>query len=205
MLHLLGKKIDLDNSKVVFQDNFSDTDIAKNWEIGRGHWHVNNGWLEGKHLESSGGLIYSRQSFDCNVLMDFEARTVPPSSHDLNFTWCADGWDKATDDVGVGYIAGLGGWYENKTGIERAPEFKLCSLTHAFQLEAGRTYRIQTGSIDGHCFIFVDGKIVIEVFDPDPIDTSKYGRLGFGVYASHVQFRDLKVYDVQWSEWAQSY
>ena len=205
MVQILGKEIDLNNSKVLFHDDFSHPDISKNWEIGRGQWKVNNGWLEGYYPESGGGLIYSRQSFDCNVLMDFEARTVPPSNHDLNFTWCAQGWDTKTDNAGIGYIAGLGGWYVNKAGIERAPEYKLCSMTQAFQLEAGRLYRIQAGSIDGHCFMFVDGKCIMEMFDAEPIDTSRYGRVGFGVYASHVQFRQLKVYDINWRSLQQSY
>ena len=205
MLRLFGKEIDLQNSKILFGDNFTEPDISKNWEIGRGRWHVNNGWLEGHYPQSGGGLIYSRPSFDCNVLMDFEAETVPPSNHDLNFTWCAQGWDTNIDNAGVGYIAGLGGWYENKTGIERAPEYKICSMTQAFQIQAGQLYRIQAGSINGHCFLFVDGKCIMEVMDPEPIDTSKYGRVGFGVYASHVRFRNLKVHEINWSSLNQSY
>ena len=205
MLYLFGKEIDLLNSKILFEDDFSETDISKNWEIGRGEWHISDNWLEGVYLKNGGGLIYSKKSFNCNVLMDFEARTVPPSNHDLNFSWNAEGWDANTNDAGTGYIAGLGGWYENKTGIERYPECKIHSVTQAFQLEAGRKYHIQAGSIDGHCFIFIDSQLIIEVFDPDPIDASKFGKIGFGVYASHVQFSNLKVHEINWRGREQTY
>ncbi|MCL2527842.1 MAG: DUF1080 domain-containing protein [Defluviitaleaceae bacterium] len=204
-MKLMGKEIDIANSRIIFEDCFTDPDITKNWEIGRGEWCVNNGWLEGHYPKSGGGLIYSKQHFNCNVLMDFEAATIPPSNHDLNFTWCAEGWDAKTDNAGIGYIAGLGGWYENKTGIERAPEYKICAMTGAFKLEAGRTYHIQAGSIDGHCFLFIDGKQVLEVYDPNPIDTAKYGRVGLGVYGSHARFCNLKVCEICWGVLSQSY
>ena len=205
MLYLLEKEIDLQKSKILYEDDFSETNLSKNWEIGRGEWYVNEGWLEGSYPENGGGLIYSKKSFDCNVLMDFEARTVPPSNHDLNFSWSSEGWNTKANDAGTGYIAGLGGWYENKTGIERYPECKIRSMTQAFQLQAGRTYHIQAGSINGRCFIFVDSQLIIEVDDPTPIGTSKCGKFGFGVYASHVQFRNLKVYEINWRRRVQAY
>ena len=205
MLYLLEKEIDLQNSKILFEDDFSDINLSKNWDIGRGDWKVNEGWLEGSYPENGGGLIYSKQSFDCWVMMDFEARTVPPSCNDLNFSWNSEGWDAKANDAGVGYIAGIGGWYENKTGIERYPECDIRSMTQAFQLEAGKTYHVQAGSINGHCFIFANSKLIIEVDDPNPIDTSKYGKVGLGVYASRIQFRNLKVYEINWRKRVQAY
>jgi len=205
MILLLEKEIDLKNSKVLYSEELTEAEIAKNWEVGRGKWRVNDGWLEGSHPENNGGLIYTKQHFHCNAMMEFEGRTVPPSDHDLNFVWCTEGWDKKTNDNGTGYIAGLGGWYENKTGIEHYPECKTQSITSAFKLETGRTYKIQAGSIDGHCFIIVDGNLIIEVFDPDPIDYNKCGKVGFGVYASHIQFRNLKVYEINWRKRNQAY
>jgi hypothetical protein len=63
----------------------------------------------------------------------------------------------------------LQGWWEGKVGIEKSPEYKLNIATPLFDFEPGRTYRIQGGSIDGHCFVFVDGKIVLEVTDSVPL------------------------------------
>lgn len=205
MLYLFGKEIDLENSKLLYHDDFSKADLSVNWEIAAGEWRVRDGWAEGSYPHNGGGLIYTKQSFGCDVLLDFEGRTVPPSNHDLNFSWCAAGWDYEADDAGIGYIAGLGGWYDNKTGIEHYPECEVKSLTQAFQLEAGRTYRIQAGSIGGHCFLFVDSRLIMEMHDPDPIDPSKHGRVGLGVYASHAQFRNVKVYEINWRAREQAY
>ena len=204
MLYLFGKVIDLENSKLHYQSDFSIDDLS-DCEIASGEWRVNDGWLEGKMEKSAGGLIYTNQSFNFDIVMDFEGRTVPPSCNDLNFSWNTEGWNYEGDDAGIGYIAGIGGWYDNKTGIEHYPECKVHSLTQAFQLESGRLYHIQAGSIGNHCFMFVDGKPVIEMFDPAPIDPQKYGRVGLGVYSSHVQFRNLKVYQANWQSREQSY
>jgi hypothetical protein len=41
-------------------------------------------------------------------------------------------------------------------------------------------------------FLFVDGELVVEMLDRKPLN--KYGRVGLGVYASKIFFRDFKVY-----------
>ncbi len=51
--------------------------------------------------------------------------------------------------------------------------------TPLFPFVPGKIYKIQAGSIDGHCFIFADGKLLLEAMDPDPIDNSRYTKIGF--------------------------
>lgn len=59
--------------------------------------------------------------------------------------------------------------------------------------EPGKTYHVQTGSIEGHAFVIIDGALALEVTDPDPIDVQKHGLVGFEAYCSHIQFRNLKI------------
>ena len=105
----------------------------------------------------------------------------------------------------VAYVFGLEGWWEGKVGFEKSPEYKLVAGTPLFDFEAGRTYRIQGGSIDGHCFLFVDGRLVLEVTDPDPIDSQRYAKVGFEAYASHIQIRNIRVYRLAWQPRPLSY
>ena len=72
-----------------------------------------------------------QKHFPGNVLLEFEGRTVPPCSNDLNFTWRSAGWNEETDDAGVSYIAGLAGWWEGKTGIEHYPRYLCRAATPA--------------------------------------------------------------------------
>ena len=41
-------------------------------------------------------------------------------------------------------------------------------------------------------FLFIDGELAVELTDNQPIEN--HGRVGLGVYASEVAFRDFKVY-----------
>ena len=191
VLRIMEQEIDLEQSPVIAEGPRSTEELERDWEYKNGIWKVEDGWICGKHTGNSGGILYSKKHFPGNVLLEFEGRTVPPCSNDLNFTWRSAGWNEETDDAGVSYIAGLAGWWEGKVGIEHYPECLCRAATPLFSLEAGRTYFIQAGDIDGHCFIFVDGRLAVELFDPDPI--TQYGKVGLGTYASWIQARNFRV------------
>ena len=65
-------------------------------------------------------------------------------------------------------------------------------------LETGKTYKVQAGSIDGYCFMFIDGREIIAVNDPDPIDHMKYGKVAFTAWSSHVQIRNIVIRQISW-------
>ncbi len=207
MLRIMEKEIDLEASPILLEDCFTQNNLEENWDLEKstGEWWLENGWLTGRHPKNAGGLLYTKKGYAGNVLLDFEGRTVPPCDNDLNFTWCAQGWDYEKNDAGISYIAGLNGWWEKKAGIERYPECKMRSTTSLFTLIPGKTYHIQAGSINGLCFIFVDGKLVIEAMDPNPIDSIIYNRVGLGTYASHIQFKNFKLRQIVWKPISMEY
>ena len=189
------KTIDLNQCEVLYNRPFSETSLQEDFEAASGHWYIDtDGWLTGIYRENGGGLIYSKKSYDCDTIMEFDAKTVPPCCNDLNFVFKTCGWDYAKNDADRGYIAGLGGWWADKTGIEKYPSCLPRALTPLFPLEAGKEYHIVAGSIDGHCFIFVDGQLIIEMTDPTPEDFADCGRIGFGTYASHIKYTNFTLY-----------
>lgn len=52
--------------------------------------------------------------------------------------------------------------------------------------------------MDGHCFVCVDGKLVLEVTDPSPINSNLYTKIGFEAYSSFIQIRNVKVRRIVW-------
>ncbi len=197
MLYIINKEIDLERSPLLYAGTVTPEDFARDWKVYSGEWWVEGEWICGRNPQSSPGMIVSHADFPGNVLVDFEARTVLPSTHDIDFMWNGS-WDEAQNRRDVAYVFGLEGWWEGKVGFEKSPEYKLVAGTPLFRFEPGRIYHIQGGSIDGHCFLFVDDKLVLEITDPDPIDGQRYAKVGFEAYASHIQIRNIQVRRLQW-------
>jgi hypothetical protein len=162
------------------------------------------GWLCGRNPENAPGMAICRREFPGNVMVEFSARTVLPSTHDIDVMWNGE-WSEEKNQRGTAYVAGIEGWWTGKVGLERSPTYALTATTPLFDFEPGRVYRVLAGSVDGHLFVCVDGRLLLELTDPDPIDHRRFTKIGFEAYASHVQVRDVIVRQVSWRPVPMSY
>ena len=203
-LEILGKSIDLKESELVLEEDFSSgKTLSSNWlEIGSAAWSIKDGVLDGKWKEGADlrhGQLFSRKQFLGDVLMEFDAQTVVPSDHDIIWWW-GTALNKEKSHWESGYLAGLGGWWSNKAGVERIEGKEVfMAMTPLFKLVPGKQYKIQCGMIGTTVFVFANGQLVMEFNDPNPLAAEMPGRVGFGVYQSHVQFGNLKVYKPKWT------
>lgn len=204
LLRLMRKKIDTESLPVLFMPEITDEALARDWTIHDSDWNVQDGWFVGMNRDNSPGMMVSRADFRGNVLLEFDAKTIPPCTHDINCMWSGS-WDPETNMRGIAYVSGLQGWWTGKVGIEKSPEYKLNVGTPLFQVEPGRTYHVITGSADGHIFMAVDGVLLLEATDPDPIDTSVYGKIGFEAYCSQIAVRNVVLKQLSWSAETLSY
>ena len=201
----MRKTIDVAASKILYSEAFNEENLKTRWHAYSGEWGVDaDGWLAGKNPENFAAMVVSKESYFGNVMVEFEARTVLPSTHDINFMWNGS-WDEVSNKRDVGYVAGLQGWWEGKVGIEKSPDYKLNVATPLLDFVPGKTYFIQGGSIDGHCFICADGKLLLEVTDPDPIDSSEFGKVGFEAYCTQIQIRNVRIREIHWTPQTQYY
>lgn len=196
-IELMKKRILLDSSKVLFYKPLTQEDFLQEWTINHSSWAVKDGWLEGENPGNWPGMAILKQDFPGNVLVEFEAQTILPSSHDINVMWNGE-WLPQTDQRGIAYVAGLQGWWTGKVGIEKSNDYKFMVGTPLFDFEPGKLYKIQAGSIDGHCFILADGKLLLEAMDPNPIDNQKYNKIGFEAYCSKIRIRNIKIRQICW-------
>jgi hypothetical protein len=197
-LELTKKTVSLSRSERLMDAPFQGGALdASSWiAVGNADWTVRNGALEGVWSggELEHGQIFSRQTFAGDVLMEFFAGTVPPCANDIIWWWQTElkpdssSWEH-------GYLGCLGGWWDNKTGIEKLEgESSLMATTPLFKLEPGRNYKIHSGCVDGTSFIFIDGQLIMEFSDPNPPDSEQALRIGFGIYHSHIRISGLQVY-----------
>lgn len=203
-LLLMHKRIDLDASPALYDRPITAASLAEDWEVRHSTWRCDGEALLGVNPEPGPGVIMSRRGFPGNVLLDFHARTVLPSTHDIDVMWNLS-WDEQNNTRGAAYVAGIQGWWDGKIGIEKSPDYRLVAAAPCPWFEPGREYHIQAGSIEGHCFVFVDGLLRLELFDPAPIDSSVHNRIGFEAYQSMIRIRGLVVRQIVWQKRPQAY
>ena len=197
---LLGKKILVDDSEIVFQyhgeSNFQDFFNPK-----LGTWNYKDGFLIGTELENRGGILLTKQKFDFDIMMTVKISTVLPATRDLNAVWCTE-WNDEINYLGNSYVCGLNGWYENKSGIERCGDNEFYSSTTLYNYNPGEEVELICGSIDGHCFMIVDGVLVSEYKDNFPL---KGGYAGISPYCTSLKISDIVIRKIKWEKRKQRY
>jgi len=204
VIELMKKEILLDSSKVLYDKPLTADGFQQDWTVHHSKWYVEDGWLVGENRGNWPGMAILKQDFPGNVLVEFESQTILPSSHDINVMWNGE-WLGKTDQRGIAYVAGLQGWWTGKVGIEKSNEYKFMVGTPLFNFVPGKIYKIQAGSIDGHCFILADGKLLLEAMDPDPIDNQKYTKVGFEAYCSKIKIRNIVIRQISWKSVEMNY
>ena len=193
-IRLVGCELDLDKSDVLHRfAKFNPAD----WTLTRNpsKWTVTeDAIIGGGPDDPHTGQIFYKTPVSGDVVMEFDAMLVPPSYHDFVWVWNADFEKTGKMEWKTGYLASLGGWWDNLSGIERLPKFEPQSISKGFEIEPGRTYRIVSGTSKGRNFIAVDGKLVTWFVDPDAKIPDRPGYFGFGVYRSMARYSNLTVY-----------
>ena len=203
-MELMGKRVDPEKLEVLWSKPLTEETLREDFEIRSGDWRSVDGAFEGRNPKNAPGMVISRQDFFGPVMLDFTASTILPCTHDINCMWSGS-WNEEKDARDVAFVAGLQGWWDSKVGFEKSPEYTLVAGTQLFPFEPGREYRVQCGSIGGHIFICVDGKLVLELMDPDPIDQQKYGRIGFEAYCSQIRITSLRVLRLEYTPVTKGY
>jgi hypothetical protein len=197
-IHLIGKKVIVDECPLLL--NYQpDENWEKYWQVMQGEWKVEDGWLIGAERGNRGGILFSRESYDHDVIFSFTMKTVLPATRDLNALFCAH-WENGY--LGNAYVVGLNGWWEHKSGIERSPETGLRSLTGSYHYTPGTEVHMTTGIIGGHSFLCVDDEIVSELIDPHYISG---GHVGFSPYCTKLAIKDIQIRRAVYQDFFQSY
>ncbi len=198
---LLNKRILVDESPVLLS-YAPDENFREVWDDKGGTWTYEDGYLVGSEPDNKGGILLSRQRFEKDVMFSFTISSVLPATRDLNAVYSVT-WDDEINYLKKGYISGVNGWYDHKCGIERFPEDELRILTPLYTYTPGKEIRITTGAIEGHNFLIIDDKLILEMVDNmDPIVG---GHVGFSPYSTKFKVKDIEVREIKWQYREQSY
>lgn len=199
-----GKTIDLGRSELLFSfDSFDPADWtivkhAPRWTVGPRS--ISGGGPD----EPTHGQIFFRTPVKGDVVMSFDAKILPPSYHDLVWLWNVR-FGGGEPPWRGGYLGCLAGWYSGMAGIEKLPYYRPSAIGASHATEPGRLYRIVSGSTGGDHFIAVDGRLVTLFSDDDIPDPEEPGYFGFGIFESHAEYSNLKVFRPHVTEHPLSY
>ena len=203
-MNLMKKQIFPDTMEILYEKPFAQENFTQDFEVRDGNWYVENGWLIGESRRNFASMALLKESFYGPVCLDFRAKVLEPCTHDINCMWSGS-WNEAENSRALAYVAGIGGWWDGKVGFEKSPEYKLNCGTKLLDFDPRHVYHMQCGSIGGHVFVIVDGRLAIEATDPDPIDQSKYGRIGFEAYCTRIAVTDFKIRRASWIDVSSAY
>ena len=203
-MNLMKKQIFPDTMEILYEKPFTQENFTQDFEVRDGNWYVENGWLIGESRRNFASMALLKESFYGPVCLDFRAKVLEPCTHDINCMWSGS-WNEETNSRALAYVAGIGGWWDGKVGFEKSPEYKLNCGTKLLDFDPRHVYHMQCGSIGGHVFVIVDGRLAIEATDPDPIDQSKYGRIGLEAYCTRIAVTDFKIRRASWIDVPSAY
>ncbi len=207
MLRLIGYNVDLAHSERLLDiPAFTQDIFAQTFEVKTGTWYTEDGWVVGKNPDMCPGMIISRDDFFGDIMVEATVKMVAPSTHDINVMIHGE-WDPVSDTRGHAYVAGLEAFWHGHIGFERSPDYKLTVATQLFDFDPEAEHIFRLGNIGHKLFVVIDGKLCLEVTDPDPafLDVNTYGRIGFEAFASWWKLRDLKVYRLSYERVGEYY
>ena len=200
MVKLAFYDVDLKNSQLLLQvDSFDDATLDQYFEVKSGNWYTEDGWVVGKNPEMMPGMIVSKGDFFGNVMVQITAKMVSPATHDIN-VMINGRWDDTIDQRAEAYVAGLEAFWHGNVGFEKSPEYKLTAATPLFDFNPEKEHDFKMGNVDGKVFVLVDDRLCLEVSDPEPLDVTKFGKIGFEAYSSWWKFKDLKVFKLSYEK-----
>ncbi len=198
-LRLVGCDVYLNESEVLLSiDSFTEETLHEHFDIKTGEWYVEDGWLVAKNPKCCPGMVVSKKDFFGSVMLEITAKMVAPSSHDVNIMINGE-WD---DEKGRGnaYVAGMEAFWHGNIGFEKSPTYTLTAATNLFDFDPEKEYCFQLGNAGGKLFVRVNGQNCLEITDPDPLDTSKYGKIGLEAFSSWFKCKNLKVYQLKYEK-----
>ena len=205
VIMLAGTNLFLDESEILYeQSDFTKEKFEADFDIKSGEWYVEDGWVVGKNPNCNPGMIVSKANYCCDVLLELKAKMVAPSTHDINVMINGE-WNHEKNARGLAYVTGLEAFWHGCIGFEKSPEYKLVAATAMLDFNPQEEYLLQFGNANGVLFTLVNGRLGLLVFDPDPIDTSKYGKIGFEAFSSWWKFKDVKVKKLKYEKIRENY
>lgn len=147
--------------------NFDTPGLPRDSAVMEGEWEVRDGRLWAVGGSKNRTLLLGpavappvRIEFDCTNWEDPETGTLGDITVHLNT-------ESGLDCFARGYTLTTGSYYNNCTTFYR--EGRALAKTEYSPVRSGVRHRVQVEIADGHIRYWLDGQILLEVWDPEPL------------------------------------
>ncbi len=176
----------LDGGTLLFSDTFDRQELGPDWLTRSGRWEIKDGWLHVREGDKNEGAWLNRPLPE-RVRVEFDARSLSDDG-DIKFEIFNTEQRHQT-----GYIAILGGWKNSVSIIARLDEHGEDRLEADARVVKGKVHRFTAVRTDRTLRWFVDGNLVLQYVDSNPIRGPHFG---FNNWVTDVYFDNLKVFEL---------
>ncbi len=169
-----------------FEDDFSRTEIGRNYFTGGGFWRIVNGRLQSPGVKNN--PLWLNAVLPDDVAIEFDASSSSTEG-DIKCEIFGNGWDHAS-----GYVLVLSGWSNKISIIARKDEHgRDRKENRNFRVEKGRAYHFRIERRKGVIDWFVDGQKILSFDDKKPLGGKGNDRFGFSSWDTELFFDNLKI------------
>lgn len=176
-----------------FTDDFDRDELGEVWHGTGGPYRIRDGQLNVRGARNR--PLWLRRTLPHDVRIEFDARSDSPEG-DIKVEVFGDGVSKAETEsyTATSYVVILGGWGNSTNAIARMNEHGSDRVLGPKRpVEPGRTYRVAIERRGQTFAVFVDGKKMMEMVDPEPLSGRGHDHFAFNNWQSDVYFDNLTI------------
>jgi hypothetical protein len=169
-----------------FSDDFERSDLGENW-TGDPGWRIKDG--AAYSAGTSNRPLFLKAKLPDDAVIELDARSESPAG-DIKLELYTDGKNHES-----GYILIFGGWNNTISCIARLNEHghDRQELRQPGRVKMGQTHHMKVVRQDKVMRWYVDGKLLLDYYDSDPLRGDGHDRLAFNNWQSHLYFDNLKI------------
>jgi hypothetical protein len=181
-----SKKADGPLAPIPFSDDFERAELGANYR-GDPAWRIRDGAVFSAGTRNR--ALWLEASLPDDAVIELDVRSDSPDG-DIKFEIYADGKNHAS-----GYILIFGGWKNTISAIARLDEHGADrqELNLRGQVQMGKTYHMKVVRKDKVLRWYVDGKLLLDYYDSEPLKGPGHDRFGFNNWEVNLSFDNLTI------------